>query len=314
MVTDDWQTYFVPSIARSGSHGVTNMGREGGETGIYHMENGESFTVGLNIDGEGTRFDNYPFSTMNRAVVHHALVQAGLRGKDVRLATGLPLDSYFLNNEMNVGIVNAKKENLAAAVTLPGGQSAAVVKDQVVVSEAVSAWIDYFIDQNGVQLEGRHWPAVVIDIGGRTTDIATIIDGETVDMKRSGTANIGVLDVYEALSDRICARFKLNSLSEHTVRAAFNDGKVRLYAEDHSVADEVAASMGFVQEGIRREINRRIGSGAEMEKILFVGGGANVFTDLSKQYPNAVHVPDPEFANARGMMKYMKFVAPQGAA
>ena len=56
------------------------------------------------------------------------------------------------------------------------------------------------------------------------------------------------------------------------------------------------------------------GSGAtfafgKYDVILFVGGGSAFMTKLTSYFPNAKVAPEPEFANARGMYKYLKLNA-----
>ena len=58
-----------------------------------------------------------------------------------------------------------------------------------------------------------------------------------------------------------------------------------------------------------REAKRHFGSGADLDVILFVGGGAAFMSKLTSYFPNARVLPDPEYANARGMYKYLRLNA-----
>ena len=52
-----------------------------------------------------------------------------------------------------------------------------------------------------------------------------------------------------------------------------------------------------------------LGRGAELERILFVGGGAVALAeDIRDWFPNQTIAPHPAFANARGMLKYLRYV------
>ena len=60
---------------------------------------------------------------------------------------------------------------------------------------------------------------------------------------------------------------------------------------------------------IEQETRRRLGRGAELERVLFVGGGSVVLADAIRHwFPNQAIAPHPAFANARGMLKYLRYV------
>jgi plasmid segregation protein ParM len=52
-----------------------------------------------------------------------------------------------------------------------------------------------------------------------------------------------------------------------------------------------------------------LGRGAELERILFVGGGTVALAmQIRDWFPNQVIAEHPAFANARGMLKYLRYV------
>ena len=64
-----------------------------------------------------------------------------------------------------------------------------------------------------------------------------------------------------------------------------------------------------VAAGILQYVEQKVKEGFGLEILLFVGGGSIVFrNEIRQKYPNAQFIKEPEYANARGMMKYMKFV------
>ena len=66
----------IPSRARIGRANVTWL--NGSEQRVFEYETDDTlFAVG-EVDGEPTHFDGYPFSGLNRAIVQHALHEAGL--------------------------------------------------------------------------------------------------------------------------------------------------------------------------------------------------------------------------------------------
>ncbi|SOC25938.1 ParM/StbA family protein [Thalassospira xiamenensis] len=304
-------TLKMRSSVRPGRHGLTALSGRG-DVGSYTTEEGEKFTASEEIEAESTQFDTFHVSTMNRVLVNHALISAGYGGLDVDLVTGLPVDDYFIDSEKNNVRIEAKRANLGKGVssTNPTERPVASLKSITVNCQAVAAFVDYI---TGDDLEERADPTgkfAVVDIGGRTTDVAVIVNGESLDNSMSGTANIGVLDVYSAVNRAIGNRFDFHDrLPTNTIDAAVRTGKINLWGDDHDVTDLVKGVV-LEQEGkIAREVERRLGSAASLNKVLFVGGGSALFKTIAEHFRNGHMAEDPEFSNARGMFKYARLFA-----
>jgi plasmid segregation protein ParM len=301
----------IPSKVRSGAHGVTAFGRqeENQLDGGYETD-GQRFTISDFIDGEGTRFDDYPFSSINRVLIHHGLRMAGLGGHAVKIATGLPVQRYFQGSSPNMETITRKNASIAVPVKTLSGEPLAEIKSTFVVPEGVAAWVDYSLSSTGEVVSNVGRPAAIVDIGGRTTDCVTVLPGWRVDHARSGTENLGVLDLHEALRTLLCAKFNLNNseVSSYTVEEAVRTGHIKLWGKQVDVNDSLDQARNQIGEQILREVQRRIGRGMDLDKVLFVGGGASIFHNLKKAYPNADSPEHPQFANARGMLKFMSYV------
>lgn len=298
------------SSVRPGRYGLGSISGVGA-VGLYETAEDGAFTVSEDVEAENTQFDGFHLSTMNRVLVNHALVSAGYAGKDVSIFTGLPVADFFLNGFKDEDKVNAKQDNLKKQVKLTsGGESTANVADVRVGCQAVAAWVDFALDDSLNERDGIDGAVAIVDIGGRTTDIATVIDGQSVDHARSGTANIGVLDVYKAVEAAIGVRFKLRDrFPTKQIDRAVRDGKIRLWGEDKDVHDIVKEVVKEHEAKIVREIERRIGSGAAMTAVVFVGGGSALFEKIATKFPNGKMADDPEYANARGLFKYARYQA-----
>jgi plasmid segregation protein ParM len=300
----------IPSRARAGVHGSVFGAPSQGLDGGYETE-GQTYSFMDAQDGEGTRFDGYQFSPLNRVIVHHALRVAGLGGKAVKIATGLPVGEYFSgpSRTPNLNLIDRKIKNMKVPVKTLSGEPCSEIGANFVFAEGVAAWIDYALNDKGDVIANIGALAAVVDIGGRTTDCVTVLPGFKVDDRRSGTANIGVLDLYEAVARHACAKFNVPSVPMSEIENSIKTGFITLWGKPHDVKEIVAGSKKTLCEEIQREVSRRIGGAHEFEKVLFVGGGAVVFDGLQDSYPNAVMPKNPEFANARGLLKYMRFVA-----
>lgn len=293
----------IVSSARAGIHGLSFLGSED-QLGASYETAGRKFTIGKFIDGEETRFSEYPTSDLNRVVVHHALRLAGLAGKRVKIATGLQLSTYFRGDGRDEEMIASKRASMIKKVTaLDGGKTAEIV-DNVVLPQAVASWFDYAYDDKGnaIEMEG---PAGVIDIGGKTTDCVTILPGHQIDHSRSGTGEIGVMNIYEVIGEKLRGDYGEGPISRHVYDQALRTGTIKRFGKTINIQPTVNAAIEEISERVLREAQRHFGSGAHLDVILFVGGGATFMKKLIKEFPNAHVQPEPEFANARGMWKYL---------
>lgn len=299
----------IRSSARPGRYALMRLDGEGG-IGSYQTEEGEDYTVSEDIEGENTQFDGFHTSGMNRVLVHHALRSAGYGGRSVDLWAGLPVADFFSGGRKNARKIEAKQQNLARGVRNASGPDPVARIARVRVGcQALSAFVDHFLDDDLRERDVAVEKVAVVDIGGRTTDVALVLDGASFDPRHSGTENVGVLDVYRALSDLVRARFGTRdeyplSLLDRAVRT----GRIKLWGKQHEVADLVEEAVREQQTKVAREVERRLGSASDVDTVLFVGGGSALFTGIAELFPNGVIPPDPEFANARGLYKYaLKF-------
>jgi len=98
-------------------------------------------------------------------------------------------------------------------------------------------------------------------------------------------------------------------LSIHTVRAAIETGSVKLFGRDHDVTGLVARPKAALVERIHDECRRKLGQAAELDEVLFVGGGTAALKDAIRSwFTNYAIAPNPAFANARGLLKFLRHV------
>lgn len=304
------QELVIRTTIRQGMHGVGNMDGMGSADGAF-MVDGNMYTIGDDMDGENTRFDSYPGSALNRVAIHQALLRAGLGGKDVVIATGLPVTSFYDHTgTINMEGVEKKRELLKGKVETVSGEPTANIIDNVVCSEAVAAFLDYVLDMDGNQIKDRATKGFVgvVDIGGRTTDCAWICPPNRIDHSHSGTINLGVLDVMDMVNAEMNKVMPIGRCSRPTLERAIRNREWRPcnINRDEAINAIVDNALNVISERISREIERQFGIGAELEKIIFVGGGAALMPQVAAKFPHAFVPEKPEFANARGMYKFLK--------
>jgi plasmid segregation protein ParM len=292
-----------------------------GAHGAYRTAEGEEFTVSDFVEGENTQFDGFHTSPMNRVLITHALMEAGYGDRVVDLITGLPVSDFFLGNgDVDAEKLAEKTANLKKGVTIiSSARLPARIGDVNVGCQAVSAYLDYIVNDDLTLRHAHKGGVAIVDIGGRTTDIAVIFNDQgapQIDYSKSGTENVGVLDVYGSLKEQIRTKFRLrDNFSLTVLDEAVRTGRIELFGQPQDVADLVRIAMTDIKGKIAREIDRRIGRAANLKAVVFVGGGSALLRDdLVSLFPNATVAEDPEFANARGLLKYQRLNRGGGVA
>lgn len=298
-------TLAIPSRARAGIHGTTMIGSDSsdGPHPCYETS-GVQFTVGEMSDAESARFNDYPFSPMNRVIVHHALRLAGLGGRKVSIATGLPLSTYYKGADKNQEIIDRKIAALLTPVRALDDQPVAEIVAHKVFPEGLAAWVDYAVGEDGQMRAPKDESVGVIDIGGRTTDCAVVLPGRRIDHARCGSADIGALNVVEELRVALLKSMGVE-FPGVALEQALRTRTIKKYGKVVVIAAEVDAAIAQATDSVMREVNRRLGDAVDLDRILLVGGGAYLFKDVAKRYPNVTIPEQPEFANARGFAKYL---------
>lgn len=314
VVTEDGRMFTVPSRARSGKHLIAWKDGNDTDGGIYTTDEGITYTVHEHLnEADDTRFRDYPLSPLNRVLVHHALRRAGLAGKKVVIATGLPVSYYYLQGKPNDELIEGKAANLQRGVNCESGACAEIV-DNMVTTEAIAAYFDQIIAMDGSQTsafeEVMGSRVGVIDIGGKTTDCAVILPGGShVDIPRSGSSDVGVLMLNDTVEAALRSKFNFDNVPPGIVERAIAQGSVKLYGKEESVRGIVQEAKERLADAIMGSVRTKIGSGKDLDFVLFVGGGSIVMREqLARHFPHCKFPERPEFANARGMLKIAKYV------
>lgn len=302
------ETFVMKSAIAVGRRGLGNI--DGSESiDAWRTEEGSDFSVSDKIETEGTQLDSFHFSEMNRVLIHQALYRAGYGGKKVSLLAGLPVANYFDHGSRNDEAIKRKSDNLMRKATLTSSSDpSAEVVDVRIGCQAVAAYIDWMLDENLNEVKDIDSRIAVVDIGGRTTDIATVIGGSQIDHDRSGTANLGVLDVYRAVERSIQSKFKISDKFPLTyLDAVVRTRKAKVFGHVEDMSEIVATALSEQGSKIKMECERKLQQAATLDAVVFVGGGSALFSDLPKLFRNGVLTPDPEKSNARGMYKFFRW-------
>lgn len=320
----DGRLIAIPSRGRIGQAGVTWMDAAQQQIFEYDTE-GSRYAVGQ-IDGESTCYDGYPMSGLHRAIVQHAFQEAKLAGHSVHVVSGLPVSAfYFKDGQKREQAIALKRDSLKIPVQPVSSDGCyatqrlpVAVGFHEVIPEALAAWYDQVIRQRagGIVLDARLLEATVaiVDIGGRTTDYV-VVQKQGIVHRSSGSLTRGLLDAQAQVAREIQKRFDLESLGDQTLAAAITSGCVRLHGRGHDVSALVKAAQHELVVQIHAETRRQLGMGAELDTVVFVGGGSAALAEqLDDWFPHQRIAEHPAFANARGMLKYLQYVCEEPAS
>lgn len=323
----------VPALIQVGGQGLTTA--DGKRIGAYRVDDVE-YTCSSAIDAPmNLRNADYPVSIANRVLFTHALARFGLLGMPIQAAVSLPFRDYFSGDgQINQNLRTASADNfMQRNVEVLGSEAQPEITNVVVYAEALSAWFDWALTDSGemsdgydelVDLQGE---MLVADIGGSTTDLASfkmtneVVEGQMIiGHKKSGTEKVGVLDAkakLEELVRKTMTEAGVQGFSGHgsqipnsLLETIMQKGKAHFAGKvwDFTVERELATRS--VAEQITNYIKSTVGNVSAYYAILVVGGGAVVFREaLSQLLPSAIFMD--EFANARGMLKFMRGQASQ---
>ncbi|MCM1964135.1 ParM/StbA family protein (plasmid) [Acinetobacter pittii] len=293
--------------------------------------NGNKYTVdefcSEHID---TRTEDYPVSEANIALVYQALDKAfGKDYRDFKIATGLPLNRFYggqdgtknvdlIKNKTNNLMINLRDKSVFNLYEASNNLDPISISKHIVLSEAQCAYFDALMTDKGKKtdlyddlFEGG---CAVIDIGGRTTDIAVINpQGGTMQTSRCGTLDVGIITLKSILNQNIKAKLKMSSdISDWRLNKALDSGTLSIGKESHDVSDLISQAKDKVIEQIINKVKVHVRDGKDLGAVLLVGGGSITLGEqlINKlEYNNIQIVKDPEFANARGMYKCAAFMA-----
>ncbi len=323
LVLEDGTCHYMPSRAARGHKPVVGLTGEGNHDCAYTVGE-QQFTVVENyalIPAEDPRHmgEPYPVSALNRVLVHHAMLRAGLGDQDCTVVTGLPIDDFYIAGQKNVDLIDRKIVNLLNSPITNKNPSVALprIVNHRVISEGIAAYFDLLLDFHGNEDPEtlklvRSRALAVIDVVGSTTDIAVIAEGGTgIYADRSGTKRVGALNLNTRVGARLRNEFKLADEPPAThIEQAIQSKTYQLFGTEHDVSGIVDAEANTFASEIIAAMYKLVGQGHDVGSVVFVGGGSILLKPaFEKVYANHSIFPnEPQFANGRGMLKAAKFV------
>ena len=297
----------IPALAKLGKSTVSMT--QG--TGVTYICDGEEWSINPDLNNtEDTRFPSYPYSGLNAVLSVHALLEAGFTDSDsLKVASGIPLNHYYDGADINQDKINEKLKNFKRTLTRRGGGSLPSPDLKFIYPEALAGWVDICIGDNGEEIEEHARPVGLVDIGGRTTDIAVCLPGFQIDPDFTGTIDKGYLDVCEKLNEYLIREFDTGSLSTSVLDASLRSKSIQLYRGQDAVdiSEHVSNAVNYISNEILRDVERKL-KGEHLGGVCYFGGGAEHMRKRLQEKKNTFVPERPQFSNARGYLKTMKFL------
>lgn len=250
-----------------------------GSTNVIEFD-GKKYVIGEgNFETELNKSSKENFLPLLYAAV-------ALSSKDTinQVVCGLPINQYKANKDELEQLIN---NNRIKPITLNGEFRKVIISEFRVYPEGVAAY--YSLNTND--------DVIIVDIGGRTTDIAYISNNK---LTLSGTIAVGTLNIYKAVMDKLNSDYSLD-LNLEMIDRIIERGELKI---DNTEID-LRFITGILKSNfmkIKQELDLKFP--ARTEKIILVGGGAKLFNKaFKKRYENCEVAENTIYANAEGFRK-----------
>lgn len=197
---------------------------------------------------------------------------------------GLPINQYKDNHKNLEELI---ERNKIKTIKINGIERTIVIEKFKVYPEGIGAY--YNLNSNE--------DIILIDIGGRTTDIAYIADNKH---QKSSTVAVGTLNIYKSIADVINSKYSLD-LRLKDIDRIIDRGALTIDGEKINlsfITNILKSNFMKIKEDLDFKFNART------EKIVLVGGGAKLFSKaFMNRYSNCSIADDPIYSNAKGFKR-----------
>jgi len=235
--------------------------------------------------------DQYVYTDQYKAVFLGVLHYMGTPVIDL-LVLGLPLSHLHLSEQVKKMAVGKHE---VAGKTIE-------VKDAVILPQPLGGLVYCMSlkDKEGFE-DLKEETNLVVDPGFLTFDFL-VSNGDKPVETRSGAHPGGVSKVLRAMAESISQKFGIKYDNLSAIDRGVRKNKLKINGEAVTLEEHVRDSRPIV-EGSVSYMKNIVGSGADIDNIILLGGGSFIFKRaLSAAYPqhNILTVPEAQTANVRG--------------
>lgn len=252
--------------------------------------NGEYYAVSCQkMDIQKSKTENEYTLVSTMAIIGEELKRKGISNADIRLGVGLPLTMMgsqktdFLNYMLRNRRLNFKYEGKSYSVYIisvdvfPQGYAAVVDK----------------LDKFGTS-------TVVIDVGSWTIDILPIVEGQP-DMAKCKSLSLGTITAMNEINEALRQKF-----GEEADEAIIKDVMI------HKTSNINNEYLQVIQTGLYSYVEdimnnlRSLKFNSSLTEFVFIGGGASIIKNFSKEIGSNTTIIEDVHINARGYEDILK--------
>lgn len=255
-------------------------------TGYEINFNGELFII-----GEGD-YDTNLNKLSKENLLPMLCLAAGLSTKEefIRVVLGLPINQYRSNKNKMLEII---AENKILNFKLNGLDRCICIEEASIFPEGVATYYSLDIEKRKALVDQD---LIILDIGGRTTDIALLKAGKKRSVAKSTSLDVGMINIYNDMINEINSLYTLGLNIEDAEGILKNGLEVDGEKQDTSFIKNIVKNN---IEKVFKELN--ISYPVRTSPLIVTGGGGkSFFKSLKKRYPTAQLVEDNLFSNAIG--------------
>lgn len=247
------------------------------------------------IIGQGEFETNLDKSSKEHLMIYLlAAIAYSTEDIDNQIVLGLPISHYKSSRE---SLKNKILSNRINTFSLNGVKRQIIITDIEVFPEGVASYYS-LCDSEKERLKGKD--IVIIDIGGRTTDICLLVENNDIRrIEKPLTLFAGMLNVYDDFIKAINEKFILNKEIEDAEKILKNGLEIFGNRKD----------LTFTKPIIKKYIDKilkelYVNYPIQTENIIVTGGGSYFLGEALKAYiPNLIVMNNSIFSNAYGFKK-----------
>lgn len=204
-----------------------------------------------------------------------------------KVVVGLPLGQYKQDKDEYRNLLLSSRIN---TIAINGASRKVCIDDVMVYPEGVGA-----ITGTGTDFEG-----IVVDIGGRTTDVCRVTDSDGI--KKIGDPDSiprGTMNLYSDFIKSINTRYCLDLVPDDADRILKNG--LRIDGEPVECSFAIDVFRQYVDDLVGR---LQVDYSLKTQDVMLVGGGAQLlYKSIRNRIPGARLMDNPIFANAKGFKR-----------
>lgn len=268
--------------------------------------------------GHDNRYKTEAFRIMAKIVMAKIVADTGIKPTDkIMVVTGVPSgeSNTARENEIREAFIGDTKG--LHEVSVNGEEQIFKVAYVEVQSQAVASVLGRYLDEDGyvADEEYEHMKVAVIDIGAGTTDL-DIVDG----LRRQPeylSVQKGFRDVYDSIRADIRKVYPSHSVTDYELLKAMDRGKTEYKPSKikSSVDFEKAMNDGIMEVvvDVQQAIMSKWKNQTDLDEILLVGGGANLFEEKLSNVVEGLTIPENfSTSNVEGYYRYGVYLATNG--